>query len=514
MERYPKMPTETMPRSGKVSEVVQEWLVKEDGALATRLQNEEITEHYQQNRMRNGVLRVDAPRARSEQLKEDERAARLAALEEQRKYEQYAADADVARRLALQAETEEESRRRRQEEDDFALAARLQEEERQRRRQQREERQVQHEARLLGLEAPVREMRLTEPPGAERVYPDDDLSDLMAPPPLAGQPLSEDDVRSWQEEQDEEVARLLQEQETKRRGDLIPRDRVAAIEAQDRELAKVLQEQERARLRRAKERAKEKRRQRQQRERQAGGGGSGDDLSADSAAETAVMKVRSADADCCPPPQAISPLPSPAELRSRQTAAAAGDGRSRAGPAVQPEVRPRPGPSQPEVRPWGSPSQPEVRPWGAPSQPEVRSRPGPSPAEGRPRGSGGGAGGVSRPSGAGRTQTSPQQQQQPLPPLPAASVAGVSNIAMVIDPTYQRRVASELPSEQPPPPAPVRQHQQSPTAIERLSDADLYEEDEDEPAPPYMPIQGQRRTNSMEKARRRRGKDGANCKQQ
>ncbi|KAF0286691.1 Coiled-coil domain-containing protein 50 [Amphibalanus amphitrite] len=396
MERYPKMPTETMPRSGKVSEVVQEWLVKEDGALATRLQNEEITEHYQQNRMRNGVLRVDAPRARSEQLKEDERAARLAALEEQRKYEQYAADADVARRLALQAETEEESRRRRQEEDDFALAARLQEEERQRRRQQREERQVQHEARLLGLEAPVREMRLTEPPGAERVYPDDDLSDLMAPPPLAGQPLSEDDVRSWQEEQDEEVARLLQEQETKRRGDLIPRDRVAAIEAQDRELAKVLQEQERARLRRAKERAKEKRRQRQQRERQAGGGGSGDDLSADSAAETAVMKVRSADADCCPPPEAIS----------------------------------------------------------------------------------------------------------------------VSNIAMVIDPTYQRRVASELPSEQPPPPpAPVRQHQQSPTAIERLSD-DLYEEDEDEPAPPYMPIQGQRRTNSMEKARRRRGKDGANCKQQ
>ncbi|XP_037068778.1 uncharacterized protein LOC119090090 [Pollicipes pollicipes] len=201
-----------MPRSGKVNEVVQEWLVKEDGALASRLQDEEITEHYQQNRLRNGVIRADVPRARSEQLKEDERAAYKQALHEQKLYEQYAADADVARRLAL-------------------------------------------EARLLGLEAPVRELRLVSPPGAERVYSDDDLSDLMAPPPALGQPLSEDDVRSWQEEQDEEVARLLQEQETKRRGDVMPRDKVAAIEAQDRELAKVLQEQERARLRRAKERA-------------------------------------------------------------------------------------------------------------------------------------------------------------------------------------------------------------------------------------------------------------------
>ena len=40
-----------------------------------------------------------------------------------------------------------------------------------------------------------------------------------------------------------ELARLLQEQDLKRRGDLLQEDQLVAIEAQDRELAKVLQEQ-------------------------------------------------------------------------------------------------------------------------------------------------------------------------------------------------------------------------------------------------------------------------------
>lgn len=41
----------------------------------------------------------------------------------------------------------------------------------------------------------------------------------------------------------QELARLLQEQDGKRRGDLLHQDQLMAIEAQDRELAKVLQEQ-------------------------------------------------------------------------------------------------------------------------------------------------------------------------------------------------------------------------------------------------------------------------------
>lgn len=41
----------------------------------------------------------------------------------------------------------------------------------------------------------------------------------------------------------QELARLLQDQDGKRRGDLLHQDQLMAIEAQDRELAKVLQEQ-------------------------------------------------------------------------------------------------------------------------------------------------------------------------------------------------------------------------------------------------------------------------------
>jgi hypothetical protein len=39
------------------------------------------------------------------------------------------------------------------------------------------------------------------------------------------------------------VARLLGDQELKRRGDCLPQDQLMAIQAQDQELAKVLQEQ-------------------------------------------------------------------------------------------------------------------------------------------------------------------------------------------------------------------------------------------------------------------------------
>nr|CAD7416741.1 unnamed protein product [Timema poppensis] len=83
------------------------------------------------------------------------------------------------------------------------------------------------------------------------------------------------------------------------------------------------------------------------------------------------------------------------------------------------------------------------------------------------------------------------------------------NIAMAIDPTYPRRArtgGSELYASSSPVMSPsVQAHYKLLCAA--------YEEDEDSPVPPYMPIQGQRRTMSLEKkGRKSKSKDG--CKQQ
>ena len=38
---------ESMPRAGLVSQIRQNWSIFEDEALATRIQHEEINQHYQ-----------------------------------------------------------------------------------------------------------------------------------------------------------------------------------------------------------------------------------------------------------------------------------------------------------------------------------------------------------------------------------------------------------------------------------------------------------------------------------
>lgn len=73
-----------------------------------------------------------------------------------------------------------------------------------------------------------------------------------------GVPVDEVIERQIQEEKDAELARKLQEQENQREPTQLDRDRMLAIEAQDKELAKMLQERERAKAKRAKERAKQK----------------------------------------------------------------------------------------------------------------------------------------------------------------------------------------------------------------------------------------------------------------
>ena len=49
------------PPSGGVSRLRQNWAVYEDGALAQRLQSQEIQTHLSGNRQRNTQIRTDFP---------------------------------------------------------------------------------------------------------------------------------------------------------------------------------------------------------------------------------------------------------------------------------------------------------------------------------------------------------------------------------------------------------------------------------------------------------------------
>ncbi|XP_059468377.1 coiled-coil domain-containing protein 50 [Neocloeon triangulifer] len=258
-----KADSETMPRRGKVSEVCREWLVHEDSALAYRLQHEEIKDHYTGNKSRNATVREDIPRARTEQQKEEEEAACIKAMYEQMLREQEEMDAEVARRLAEKLEREEEEKRLRTESRDRKIASQLQLHEQKRPRaadpdlsRPMSQMSVSDVAGPSGLQMSRRAAPL---PVAENL---DDLSDFCLQP---DPDMTEEEARIFQEEQDAELARLLQEQESKRRGDsAIDKDRQMAVEAQDHELAKMLHDKERAKLRRAKERARLRRLQREE----------------------------------------------------------------------------------------------------------------------------------------------------------------------------------------------------------------------------------------------------------
>ena len=61
---------DTAPRAGLVQQIRQNWAVYEDGALASRLQEEELEQHYHNNRHRNQQIREDIPQARQAQQQE------------------------------------------------------------------------------------------------------------------------------------------------------------------------------------------------------------------------------------------------------------------------------------------------------------------------------------------------------------------------------------------------------------------------------------------------------------
>lgn len=61
-----------LPQMGHVSRLRSNWLVYEDGALAQRLQSEEITTHLSDNRRKNIQIREDFPKAFEEQSREQD----------------------------------------------------------------------------------------------------------------------------------------------------------------------------------------------------------------------------------------------------------------------------------------------------------------------------------------------------------------------------------------------------------------------------------------------------------
>jgi len=88
-----------LPSGGHVSRLRANWTVHEDGALAQRLQSEEINQHYHGNRQRNHQIREDLPQAREEQVREIQQACRVAEERRRALHEIESQDAEIARHV-------------------------------------------------------------------------------------------------------------------------------------------------------------------------------------------------------------------------------------------------------------------------------------------------------------------------------------------------------------------------------------------------------------------------------
>lgn len=312
---------ESLPKTGRVNEVCQEWMVREDSALAYRLQHEEFDEHLSGNRFRNALVREDIPRAKDEQLREQRMAEQAAAIYQKMLAEQEEVDKKIAKDLADNIEREERNKRRVIELRDQEIAKQLLEKERLKVERLHQlpitgpnspQKPAQLPPKIEGQLSPHRPNSLnyranlprrqalamplpqTTTPEVIDLYTEplrtnhfneissaesynepytatQNLSDQLNRIDIAeiGLPINELTERQIQEERDAELARQLQEQEGSLEDTLLNRDRMLAIEAQDKELAKLLQERERAKAKRARERAKQKalvKRQQQQME--------------------------------------------------------------------------------------------------------------------------------------------------------------------------------------------------------------------------------------------------------
>ncbi|XP_032592348.2 uncharacterized protein LOC6562034 isoform X6 [Drosophila grimshawi] len=282
---------ESLPRSGHVNEVCKEWLVREDGALAYKLQSQEINDFYKGNRYRNAVVREDFPTALHEQIKETEQAQRQVEAYRRRLTEQEEHDKRVAKEIADKLERDLQEQQQEELQQSELIAQKMQE----------------IYVNLPPVPPPTTRDKSRPPPRpAKKLSPEkydqmvgnfalgnskaaerhmqqhaDDielyvdpcdyasLRDIGVPP----EEIHEMSKKIKQEQKDELLARRLQAIESKDSVRQEQRDRLLAIEAQDKELAKMLQERygknifklrkfkisavkEKAKVKRAKEKAR------------------------------------------------------------------------------------------------------------------------------------------------------------------------------------------------------------------------------------------------------------------
>ncbi|XP_022232208.2 uncharacterized protein LOC111080720 isoform X1 [Drosophila obscura] len=123
----PPATKESLPRSGHVNEVCKEWLVREDGALAYKLQSQEINDFYKGNRYRNGMVREDFPTALHEQIKEKEQAQRQVEAYRRRLTEQEEHDKRVAKEIADKLEHDLQEQQQKELQQSEIIAQKMQE---------------------------------------------------------------------------------------------------------------------------------------------------------------------------------------------------------------------------------------------------------------------------------------------------------------------------------------------------------------------------------------------------
>lgn len=543
---------DTLPKTGKVNEVCQEWMVREDSALAYRLQNEEFHEHLSGNKFRNALVREDFPKAKDEQLREQRMAEQAAAIYQKMLQEQEELDNQVARELAEKLEREEQLRRRVAEMRDEDIARQLMDRERKKgpppppktgyssphkpapslppkasmqsphrpnssnyhanspRRQAMamplpqpalEDRQFQFPSPSTYSEGDIMSAEFYNEPYTAPVKPVIDLSDELDRIDIAsdiGVPVDELTEREIQERRDAELARQLQEQEGSLEDSLINRDRMLAIEAQDKELAKLLQERERAKAKRARERAKQKalaKKQQQERAERSIDQLLPDDayqIPADMVLPSSVPRHVAAVPDMYAVPNPNEEdinysLPADVLLQQHIDSSAKMAARNYNGEIK--EINTGANNNYPSGERNGmSPARPNQLDLRSPLNRISKPRY-PDPVD---------------------TMTA---ENVPISPLSPAT----TNIAMAIDPTYPRRGGYRSPGYDTNS-STVTTSTSSSTSpgmvLPSPLPADLDELIDDEnPAPPYMPIQGQRRTSSLEKKSKKKNKDGG-CKQQ
>ncbi|KAK4877222.1 hypothetical protein RN001_009728 [Aquatica leii] len=512
----------------------REWVVREDGALAYHLQNQEISEHLQGNRFRNAVVREDFPRALDEQIREQQLAEQAAAVYHQMLAEQEEGDVLFAKRVADNLEKEDKFKKRVLETHDEFYAWQLQDNGIDIGSRQRVHQPLQKAAdfpsphrpdknnyhanspRRQALPMPLPSINNAnihgnvepEPTSADNYlyvepYKPSDLVNQFDRIDIAevGLPLLEINERERQQLKDEQLARELQEQEDSSEQSQLNRDRLLAIEAQDKELAKLLQERERQKAKRARERAKQRALAKKQQQAQV------QDIH-----QIMPDDSYSTPADLLPVPQNVM-----TDMQVQGETIPNDEDFNYSFPA---DVIPHKGHehnlkqnysppknykmqySQDHMKILNNanvdtteikqslpvrPTQLDLKFTNYPSKPRY-----PSPGE-----------------SIDHHLQSPTQHLQP-PTQHLQSPTQHTNIAMAIDPTYNRRSQHSVPYyDTSSSTVTTSTSSSSPPMV--LPPTDLPEE-EDGPIPPYMPIQGQRRTSSLEKKAKKKPLDS--CKQQ